>query len=297
MESRRLLAGLLVVLAAGLALNSLLGPLAFEVIRYRWSETINNQGIGLDAVSLIIVAPLCLLAALLVRRGHAAGSALALGPASFALYMIPQYVIGPEYVVTGGNNERFFPLHFGLFIIAAAVFLLAWRSLAPRDLPELPNGRRRAAAAFLLAFPLFLVFGLYLANFIDALSAHPSRKEYLDNPTAFWVIAFLDLAVAAPAAAASGWGLLRGQEWARKGLYAMVGWFALVPPSVAAMGVVMVARDDPNGSVGRTIAFVVFAIVFASFALWLYSPVFHAVRPTRGRPVPPADGRRATRAV
>ncbi len=294
MDTRKPLIAALIVLAAGLAVNSLLGPLALDVIRYRWSETIDNQGIGLDAVALIIVVPLCLVSAVLVRQRRPAGYALALGPASFALYMLPQYVIGPEYLAMPGNNERFFALHYGLFIVAGAAFLLTWNGLRASDLPELTVAQRRGAATFLLAFPFFLVFAMYLKSFSDALSAHPSGKEYVDNPTPFWVISFLDLAVAAPAAAVSGWALLHGLPWAKKGLYALVGWFALVPPSVAAMGVVMVAKDDPAGSIGKSLAFVAFAVMFAAFALWLYRPLFHASpeSPAPRQPIRTDIGRR-----
>lgn len=297
MDTRKLLIIALVVLAAGLAVNSLLGPLVFDVIRYRWSETIDNQGIGLDAVALFIVAPLCLVSAWLISRERPAGYALALGPASFALYMLPQYVIGPEYMAMPGNNERFFALHYALFIVAGAAFLLAWNSLRSVDLPELTAAQRRGAAGFLLAFPLFLVFAMYLKSFADALSGNPTGTEYVDNPTPFWVISFLDLAIAAPAAAVSGWALLRGVPWAKKGLYALVGWFALVPPSVAAMGIVMVARDDPAASTGKAVAFVLFALMFAGFAAWLYRPLFAQIatrdRSGRARPVSGVTGRRA----
>lgn len=287
MDARKLLTATLIILAGGLAVNSLLGPLALDAIRYRWSETIDNQGIGLDAVALAIVAPLCLASAWLVHRQRPAGYALALGPASFALYMLPQYVIGPEYLAMPGNNERFFALHYGLFIVAGAAFLLAWNGLRAVDLPELTTAQRRGAATFLLAFPLFLVFAMYLQPFADVLSGEPTGKEYVDNPTPFWVISFLDLAIAAPAAAVSGWALLRGLPWARKGLYSLVGWFALVPPSVAAMGIVMVAKDDPAASTGKAVAFVLFGLMFAGFAAWLYRPLFAGPSTSPARPPEP----------
>ncbi len=292
MDTRKPLTATLLVLAAGLAANSLLGPVALDVIRYRWSETIDNQGIGLDAVALFAVVPLCLVAAALVHRGRTSGWALALGPAGFALYMLPQYVIGPQYITTPGNNERFFALHYALFMVAGGVFLLTWNGLRASELPALTPARRRGAAVFLFAFPVFLVFGLYLKSFSDTLSDAPTRAEYLENPTPFWVISFLDLAIAAPAAAVSGWALLKGLTWAPKALYAMVGWFALVPPSVAAMGIVMVVRDDPNQSMGQAVSFVIFAVVFASFAWWLYRPLFPASSGSTSRaPAAPANRR------
>ena len=85
----------LLLLGAGLVINSLLGPLVGDVIQYRFSESMINQGIGLDAVSLIFVAPLSVYAGILVLRGRSSGFVLALGPAVYTMYMSVQYVIGP----------------------------------------------------------------------------------------------------------------------------------------------------------------------------------------------------------
>src|SRR3954453_20408866 len=83
-------------LAAGLALLAVLGPLLTGAVDYRVSETLRDQTIGLDAVSLCLVAPLALVAAALVRRGRAAGPALALPVGLYTAYMLAQYVLGPE---------------------------------------------------------------------------------------------------------------------------------------------------------------------------------------------------------
>src|SRR4029079_19345853 len=76
---QRTLAAVLALLAVGLATVALLGPLASGVIEYHVTETIRNQTIGLDAVSLFVVAPLACVAAVLVLRGRMLGPALALG--------------------------------------------------------------------------------------------------------------------------------------------------------------------------------------------------------------------------
>jgi hypothetical protein len=68
-----------------------------------------------------------------------------------------------------------------------------------------------------------MVLGLYLPGFADVLSDEPSRPEYLDNPTAFWLIAFLDLAIVAPAAIAAVASLVTKADWAGNTL---VDWFA-----------------------------------------------------------------------
>ena len=121
--SHRGLAVGLVAIAAGLAAVALLGPLAFGVVDYRVTETLRNQTIGLDAVSLFVVAPLGLLAALLVLRRRIAGPALALGSGAYTSYMFVQYILGPEYERLPGNNERLFPLYLALFALGWVVAL------------------------------------------------------------------------------------------------------------------------------------------------------------------------------
>jgi hypothetical protein len=68
-------------------------------------------------------------------------------------------------------------------------------------------------------------------------------------------------------------GLLRNVRLAQPALYALMGWYALVPPSVAAMSATMVVNDDPNAVPGQAIMFVVVAIVFASLAVWIFLPL------------------------
>lgn len=50
---------------------------------------------------------------------------LGLGPAAFAVYMVPRCVIGPDYD-RPGNNERFLTFHLVLFVLGAGVFVAAW---------------------------------------------------------------------------------------------------------------------------------------------------------------------------
>jgi hypothetical protein len=95
-RDRWLACGLLLI-AFGLATVALLGPLATGAVDYRVTETLRNQTIGLDAASLLVVAPLATAAALLVRRGHVADKALALGIGAYTSYMVLQYAVGPQY--------------------------------------------------------------------------------------------------------------------------------------------------------------------------------------------------------
>ena len=104
-RDRSLVAGL-VALAGLLAANAVLGPLVTGVIDYHYTESMTNQGMGLDAVALFVVAPAALFAAWLVRKDHLAGPPVAFLPAVFAAYnagphQVEQWRTFPEFEADG----------------------------------------------------------------------------------------------------------------------------------------------------------------------------------------------------
>lgn len=109
----------------------------------------------------------------------------------------------------------------------------------------------------------------------------PENPAYRENPTSFLLIAFMDLGIALPGSVAAGIALRRGRAWARKALYLILGWFALVGCAVAAMAVVMRVKGDPPMSTGEMAAFLALALGLGSLAGELYRPVVSG-RP--GRP-------------
>lgn len=263
----------LIAIGVGLAIVALLGPLATEVIDYHTTETLRNQTIGLDAVSLFVVAPLSVMAALLVLRAHVAGHALALGIGAYTTYMLVQYILGPEYERLPGNNELLFPLFLVLFALGWIVALAAWNRL---DAARLPRSRRRDRLVGKLVLPLlaFLAFFRYLPALPDWMSANPEDSGYLAGPTFSWAIAMLDLGVFLPATVAACVGLVCGTPWAHKALYTVVGWFGLVGPAVAAMAITMYLKDDPNASGGNVVFMTALGLAFAVFALFVFKPLF-----------------------
>ncbi|MQA03365.1 MAG: hypothetical protein GEV07_11785 [Streptosporangiales bacterium] len=46
----------------------------------------------------------------------------------------------------------------------------------------------RLAAGTLLAVAAFLVVGLHLGSYLDALRSEPTRVEYVSSPSAFWIV-------------------------------------------------------------------------------------------------------------
>lgn len=265
----------LAAIGVGLAAVALLGPLLSEVIDYRVSETLRNQTIGLDAVSLFIVTPLALIAAALVLRRHIAGAALALGIGAYTSYMFVQYILGPDYASRDGNNELLFPLAVFLFALGWGVALAAWNAI---DATRLPRSRRRERriGRFILPVLALAAFGRYLPSLIDWMSSSPEDKNYLAGPSFSWAIAMLDLGVFLPATIAACVGLVRGTEWAPKALYTVVGWFGLVGPAVAAMAITMYVNDDPIASGGNTVFMSVLGGAFLLLALFLYQPLLRS---------------------
>ena len=271
---RTWLVRILWILGIGIGTNAVLGPMGMRVIDYRFSETLIDQGIGLDVVALFGVVPVAFAAALLTRRDHAAGPVLAFVPTTFGAYMLPQYVVGPEYLSLPGNNEQFFLFHLALFVVAVAGLLLAWNSIDSQRLrpSSAASDLRRSWVMFGVA--AFIGLGRWLPGLVELTAGDPALADFVENPTSYLLIGLLDLGLVAPAAIAAGVALRLHATWARKAAYAVIGWFAMVPASVASMAIVMVVRDDPAASTSLAGFFTVAALVFLLGAIALYRPMF-----------------------
>ncbi len=117
------------------------------------------------------------------------------------------------------------------------------------------------------------MLAVHLPTLIDAAQGDlEARDEYLASPNNFWDVKLLDLGVAVALEIAIGIGLLRGASWAKPGLYAAIGWFALVGIAVAAMGFTMYVNDDPTSSGAQVVMFSTMAVVFVSLAVRLCWP-------------------------
>lgn len=260
----RLLGFGLLMLAAGLVGNTLLGPLFLGLVTYPFTETVVNETLGLEAVSLALVAPFAAIAAVLTLRGHPAGPVLALSPTSYAAYMLVQYVVGPQYA----TYQPSIAAHLALFVLSAGLVIRAWASVDRIALASI--SRRWAIAVFLMTA---FVVSRWLPAFVGMASGSPVPVAGPDL-TMYWSIFLLDMGLVVPIGIATGAALLRDARWATVALYGLVGWFALVPPSVAAMSLVKVLRDDPLGTTADAALFVVVTVVFWVVAAALYRRLF-----------------------
>lgn len=278
----------LIALGVGVAVSAVLGPFVLAVIDYRTSPTSLNQIVGADAAGLLLVAPFSVLVGVLVLRGRRGTALLGLPPAVYAAYTYPQLVVGNEYLDRPGNVEWFFPLLVGVFVLAVAVAGAAWAAAAEEPLPAVSHDADRFAGSLLLAVATFVVLGLHLPTYLDALSDTPTTLGYLSSPTAFWLVKFMDLGIVVPAAVVVGTGMLAGRSWARRPMHAVIGGYALLGTSVAAMAIVMYAEGDSDSSPVQVVSTTAIALSLLGISALLYRPYLRppgtSITPTAGQP-------------
>lgn len=163
---------------------------------------------------------------------------------------------------------------FALFVVApialaAAVLSFRAHPAAGRHPPG-PRGVRRRRDV-----PVERFVGA-MADFAAFIADRAATSEYEEHPTAYWIVAFLDLAVVVPLTVATGVALLRRRPWAQRAFYGVIAWFALVPGSVAAMALTMVVRDDPAADPGKAVVFAVAAVVGLALGAFVFmAPAMH----------------------
>jgi hypothetical protein len=239
---------------------------------YRTSDTTLNQLMGSDLAALLVAAPLALVAAVLVARGHRAGPLLATGVGVYAVYTYAQVIVGQEYLRLPGNVERFFPLLLAIFVLGEALIVLGWRATGT-DLPAPPRRLERLTGWVLVAVAVFLVVGLHLPTMLTAWTDPSSMAEYASAPTPFWLVKLMDLGIVVPAAVVTGIGLLRGASWARRVMYPFLTGYAVLSSSVFSMALVMLVNDDPDASVGLVTGFAAFTGALMLLLVAWYRPL------------------------
>lgn len=260
----------LVLIGCGAVSVSLLGPLVLGVIDYHVSGGASAQVRGGDVAGLLLVAPVCLVAAGLTLRGSPGADALALAPASYGLYMYTQLAIAGDLARYPGNSERWFGLFWALIVLCGVVLALAGRRVLVAAEPAARPRLERVTAWYLLTAAAFLVAGLHLPGLVDAWHEAPASTEYLADPGVFWLVKVMDLGYVVPVLVATGFGVLRELPWARRLLAPAVGWSALLASSVSGMGISMVATGSPGASLGLAAGFTLVAVVALGLATAAY---------------------------
>ncbi len=257
-RSDRALGPVLLTLAVLLVLNSALGPLGTDALAYPLPDSLLNQLIGLELVTVLLVVPVLVTAAALALHARPGAATLALGPTGYAAYMFVQYVVGPERLAYSPAVL----LHLGIATLAGVAGVWCWRRAVATPVAGIGERTRRARVAWLLLLVAFVV-ARYLPVLAGSVTAGPIPAEYAEAPAFFWTIVLLDLGVVVPLAVAAAVAIGLDRASAGAAWFGVVSWFALVPPSVAAMAAVMVVRDDPHASVVTLAVTTTASIAFA----------------------------------
>jgi hypothetical protein len=151
--------------------------------------------------------------------------------------------------------------------------------LAVRESWPVPDRARRLRWAALLAGLAALVLVRYTPLFISAATGARIPEEFASEPGFYWSIVLLDLGLVVPATLAASVAALRASRLVVPATYAVVGWFALVPPSVAAMALTMVARGDPNGSWPTVALLVTVSAITTTMAVRMFDALLRRSEP------------------
>lgn len=276
----------LLLLAAGLAANAVLGPLGLGVIQWRVSANGLNQTYGADGASLVLVVPAAIAAAWLWRRGHRLGPPLALGVGLATLYYGVAETLGGDYIRYEGNNERFFLLFLGLIILGWTGAARAWAALDVTP-PALPSWLARGFGTVLLLAGGVMAFA-WLQQLLGIALTGRVGPEYLDSPSAFWTIRIVDLGFIVPIALWTGAGLWRGSRTATKAAYGLASFLTLQGAAVLAMGAVMLWRQDPTATPALVYALTPIVLALAALTMVLLASYVRGsgIAPRRDRTAP-----------
>lgn len=256
---------MLLLLAAALAANVILGPLGLGLIEWRVSPNGLNQTYGADAAILLLVVPATLVAAWLWWRGLRLAAPLALGASLAALYYGVAETLGPDYTRYPGN---------AVIVLSWLIAAGAWSALDP-DPPRPPVWLARGLAA-VLALGAAVIGVAWLAQLLDIAVSGRVTAEYLDAPSAFWTVRIVDLGFIVPICIWTGVGLWRGSAIAIKSAFGVVAFMVLQAAAVLAMGGVMLWRDDPSASAALVFALAPLTLALLAGTLALLRSYAHA---------------------
>ena len=150
--------------------------------------------------------------------------------------------------------------------------LWGWSLARAAPVPDTTQRQRRRRAVLLGCFGTFVVLR-YVPALVGAVTGAEISQEFLAARTFYWSIFLLDLGLVVPATFAAAVTLWRGRETGERAGYAVLGWFALVPPSVAAMAGVMLARGDEHGSWPTFVLLSAVSLVFAALTAGVFRPL------------------------
>ena len=268
-----------------LMLIAVLGPLGLSIIPYRTSAYMLLHVIAQDMVNACLAAPLCLVSGILLLKRKPAAAKWLIVPGLYILYTGLAYGIGNEwsnyqYGTTGSSPGQYAWLFLslitgGLYLSAAGLQLLKQQTV------PVFTGKQRWILILPSAVCLLLFTGLWIADINRVVTRGEAllAAGYAENPTAFWLIKYLDLGIILPSGFfALGLFAVKPQR-AYPLLLLLFGFFALILTATVLAQII-------NHAFFEYYTLVLILLTLLSYAGYL----FLAGRSSRRLPVIPGNG-------
>lgn len=231
------------------------GPLLLDIVEYHMSTGATVQYMGGELITLAAAA--ILLASVFYERNSCV-TLVGVGAGLYILYTMVSVIFGQDYHRYDGNAEQWFLLFVLITLTTIPVVARKLSLLLHAPTPDVGWAPRTTLIVFALAFTM-----MWLSSILN--EAHGHSAEYLADPTLFWLIKYLDLAVVIPT------GLICAAQWT--GAYRVGGLVVLsfsfwILLAIAGMQISMtVATLSPSGALIVVVIMLV-ADVWAGWCLW-----------------------------
>ncbi|MHA1170046.1 MAG: hypothetical protein ACTSP4_13985 [Candidatus Hodarchaeales archaeon] len=246
----RYLVGITAIIVAGmLTIMAVMGPLVLGIISYKTSNSALYQTQGQDLVNLILLVPLCVAGAILhLKDDDRSKYFLILVPIYVLLYTGYAYGVGMEWSnqLYTGNSEQFFWIFLILMIGSLILLFASYSMFTERDAPKFDARSLKIyitlVAAFLVMFTM-----MWFKEIVEVITTgNTSSGSYLESPSVFWVVKYLDLGITIPLGFIGLYLLGTRPAKAYPLILAFFGFFVTLSMAVNAMMVVMILNNDPG---------------------------------------------------
>ncbi len=246
---------------------ALLGPLWLGRIQYKTAAIINNQLLGQDIVNLFLLAPISMLAGILLLLKKDLAKYLLILLPLYLIYFALSYTIGwewsaPQY--TGNNHQYTF--YFLFILVASLVILMYSLAVFPRNVESRFGSRGLLVYTVLFSAFLLLFASMWIKEVVEVIQTGTTRG-YDIAPAAFWLVRVFDLGFTIPLGFVSLYLLWTRPRTTYPVQFMFYGFFLTMIIAVNAMGWFMFFKQDPTFLLRDLLVFSSLAlIVLAGFA-------------------------------
>ncbi|MFW9928752.1 MAG: hypothetical protein ACFFD1_05130, partial [Candidatus Thorarchaeota archaeon] len=272
---------LAIVLGILLIILSIFGPLIFGIIKYKTSSSSIYQIQGQDLVNLLIISPICIIGGIMqILNNKTAKYFLASVPIYISFYTGLAYGIGAEWSHPAYNGEYNSNQYFWLFLILIfGGLFLAFYSVSQFSEIDVPHFSKKSIRIFSLVWLIFICmfFLLWLSEILQVnLTGDTLNGSYLEAPTSFWTVKYLDLGITLPLGFLSLYLFNTRPKRAYPYLLLFFSFFVILTLAVNMMMLVMIINHDPLVQPEGMIIFpILFILSFSGYFYLIKEKILH----------------------